>query len=351
MTKKALQMGIILGCIALSTPAIAQKDSLVLSNGNIIVGEIKSMDKGVLQIETPYSDSDFKIELSGIKEVYSASRFLFTTSNGDRYTGTFTTGPAQNIIIKDEDRGDVSVKLSEIVYINSLDQGFLSRLYANIDLGYSLAKANNQQQFNLNFRMGYLADMWSLDGYYNSLFSSQDNVDNIRRNDGGIGYRYFLPHDWYLSADINFLSNTEQSLNLRTTGKIGAGNYIMHTNKAYWGFGAGVAFNGEQFGLKTSAEPMLDSVYFRNSYEGFLGTELNLYDIGDLNLFTNVIAYPSFTESGRWRTDFRFDAKYDDFLLKDFYIRAGFTLNYDNRPAEAGREVDYVFTTGFGWEW
>ena len=81
--------------------------------------------------------------------------------------------------------------------------------------------------------------------------------------------------------------------------------------------------------------------------EGFLGTELNLYDIGDLNLLTSIVVYPTIisdesVESGRVRTDFRFDAKYDDIFIEDFYVRAGFTLNYDNRPAEAGSEVDYT---------
>ncbi len=337
----------------------AQNDSLILNNGNVIVGEIKSMDKGVLQIETDYSDSDFKVDIDGIKEVYSESRFLFTTSDGDRYTGGFRTGEGDKIIITDEDEGEVTVDLHDIVYINSIDQGFLSRLYANIDFGYSLAKANNQQQLTSNFRMGYLADMWSLDGYYNSLFSTQSNVDDIRRNDGGVNYRYFLPKDWYLSAELTFLSNTEQNLDLRTTGKIGAGKYIIHSNSAYWGFGTGVASNTERFGLVTEG----DSTYQpdgRQSYEWYLGTELNLYDIGDLNLMTNFTAYRSFTEAGRWRADLRFDAKYDDFLIDDFYIRAGFTLNYDNQPAgfdpdnpllTENQRVDYVFTTGFGWSW
>lgn len=354
MIKRYTNLILSASLILVSGVLFAQNDSLILINGNVIVGEIKSMDKGVLQIETDYSDSDFLIELEGIKEIYSTARFMFTTSDGDRYTGTFRSGPGNSIIITDEDEGDKTVNLNDIVYINSLDQGFLSRLYANIDFGYSLAKANNQQQITSNFRIGYLADMWSLDMYYNTLFSTQDDVEDIQRNDGGAGYRYFLPADWYLSADLTFLSNTEQSLNLRTTGKIGAGNYVIHSNTAYWGFGAGVAFNNEEFGLVTNVEPPAvpqDSLYGRQSFEGYIGTELNLYDIGDLNLFTNLTAYPSMTESGRWRADFRFDAKYDDFLLEDFYIRAGFTLNYDNQPAEVGKEVDYVFTTGFGWEW
>ena len=39
-------------CLLLVIATQAQKDSLVLKNGDVIVGEIKSMDKGVLTIET-----------------------------------------------------------------------------------------------------------------------------------------------------------------------------------------------------------------------------------------------------------------------------------------------------------
>ena len=87
-----------------------------------------------------------------------------------------------------------------------------------------------------------------------------------------------------------------------------------------------------------------------------LGTELNLYDIGDLNLLSNVIVYPTLVSandvnSGRMRVDFRFDAKYSNIFIDDLYVRAGFILNYDNRAVEVGKEVDYIFTTGFGWQW
>jgi hypothetical protein len=320
----------------------AQKDSLILNNNNVIVGEVKTIDRGVVTIETPYSDSDFKIEWNGISKIYTNTRFLITLSDGSRFTGNFETSDAGKIKINDEDGLGKEVAVSDIVWVKGVDEGFLSRVYANIDFGYSLTKANNQEQITLNSRLGYLADYWSLDMYYNSLLSRQTEVQDIRRQDAGIGFRYFLPHDWYLSADVTFLSNTEQALGLRTNAKLGAGNYIIHKNTMYWGVGAGAAANIENFSNETPD---------RQSWEGYFGTELNLYDIGDLNLFTSLVAYPSITESGRWRSDFRFDAKYSDFIIDDFYLRAGFTLNYDNRPAEVGRETDYIFSTGFGWEW
>ena len=167
-----------------------------------MVGEVKSMDRGVLVIETPYSDSDFKVEWEKITSIKAKQRYLISLSDGRRINGTFqSVSEGMKIFILDDEGPEITVSQDEIVYINSLDDSFLSRLSANIDFGYSLTKANNQQQLNSNFRLGYLADRWSGSVYYTTLFTTQDNVDDIQRNDIGLGYRYFLPKAWYLSAD------------------------------------------------------------------------------------------------------------------------------------------------------
>jgi hypothetical protein len=335
----------------------AQKDSLSFKNGDVIVGDLKSMDRGVLTIDPSYSDSDFKITWEDIIEVKAYQRYLITLSDGRRINGTFESAGEGKILIANEDGEDLTVDQNSIVNIKNVDSGFLSRLSANIDFGFSLTKANNQQQLNGSLRLGYLEDRWSADLYYNTLITTQDEVSDIQRNDGGLGFRFFLPRDWNLSANLDFLSNTEQSLELRSTSKLGAGYFIKQTNSLYWNAGAGLAYTNETFSpVSNPDDGTTATAPSRQSMEGFFGTELNMYDIGDLNLLTNVVVYPTLVsddsvEPGRVRADFRFDAKYDDIFIEDFYVRAGFTLNYDNRPAEAGREVDYIFTTGFGWKW
>jgi hypothetical protein len=149
-----------------------------------------------------------------------------------------------------------------------------------------------------------------------------------------------MPRDWYAIAGMTFFSNTEQKIELRTTSNLGMGKYLIHTNRTYWGFLAGASNNNEIFADTTAS---------RNSWEGFFGSELNMFNVGDLNLITNLIVYPSFTESGRWRADFTFDIKYD--LPLDFYIKYNITVNYDNRPVPGAPETDYVMHFGFGWEW
>ncbi|MGB6035512.1 MAG: DUF481 domain-containing protein, partial [Cryomorphaceae bacterium] len=235
------------------------------------------------------------------------------------------------------------VPLREVVYFRQVNSGFWSKVSASVDLGFSLTEASNLQQFNTSANLGYNSAQWSFKGSYRQVRSEQDEVDPVRRIDGNVNADYALRNGVFFGAGINFLSNTEQLLDLRTTGTVGAGYYIARNNHMYWNGFLGVAINNENF-IENLEEPSSD----RESYEGVVGTELNLYDVGDLNLFTNFTWYPSFTEAGRNRIDYRLNISYS--LPLDFYVKTGLTLNYDSKPAAGASETDYVVVTGFGWE-
>ena len=324
---------------AFSFKASAQKDSLILSNKDVIVGDIKSMDRGVVTIETDYSKDDFRVEYSGISRIKTSSFFIITLADGTRLNGQLETAEPGKIKIRTDDGVETVIGIEDLVYIKSLDKGFKDRLYASVDFGFGLTKSQNLKQVSLRSNIGYVTESWSTDVHYNSIFSNQDGVDPIRNTDAGLTFNYLLPKDWYIPVSLTFLSNTEQKIDLRTLGKLGVGNYIIHTNHSYWGVAGGITYNAENY---TEADD-------RKSWEGYFGTELNLYDIGDLNLLTKLVAYPSFTELGRWRSDFNFDVKYD--LPLDFYIKLGLTATYDNRPVEGASDTDYMIQTGFGWKW
>ena len=317
-----------------------QTDSLVFINGNYIVGELKTMDKGVLTIETDYSDKDFKIELTGVKKIYTSSIVSITLTDGTRLTGTLKTTNDNKVEINTIVERIIIGNLNEIVEMKTIDEKFWDRLYASIDLSLDVTKSNNFRQFNSRSTLGYLTEKWSLDASYNTLLSNQDGADSIRRTESMLRYKALLPNGWYIPASIDFLSNTEQKLELRTGVKLGAGKFIIQTNRVYWGLASGLNYNNENFSTDNSD---------KQSIEGYLGTDLNIFDIGDLNLLTNIYVYPSFTEGKRLRSDFKFDLKYD--LPLDFYISIGVTINYDNQPVEGATSLDYVAHTGFGWEW
>ena len=333
---------IIITMLIVSFQAVyAQKDSIRFNNDDSMVGEIKKLNRNILTVETNYSDDDFTIEWDGVKEIYTETYFLITLSNGARYNGYLHSQKDGYVAIQTDYGADVNVKMNDIVLLEDIKPGFWSQLDASIDVGIDVAKANNLQQLSIQGNVGYMAKRWQWNVNYNFLQSRQDSTSQIKRTDGGTTFRYFLPHDWYPMISTEYLSNTEQQLKRRTTAKTGIGKYVIHTNKAYWGFSLGVNYNSELYTNNAEED--------RNSWESFLGVELNLFNVGDLKLLTQIIAYPSLTESKRLRSDMKFDFKYD--LPLDFYIKLGVTLNYDNQPATGSSKTDYILHSGFGWEW
>ena len=327
--------------IALAATAQTNLDTILLSNGDEIVGEIKQMEKAIIQIETDYSDSDFMIDWDNVSALRSSSFFLINLQNGTIVNGNVNTDPADStkVIIISDEGNTFETSVRDIVYLKSVKTTFVSRLNASIGIGLTLTKANNLRQFNTRSSLGYTANTWSINGTYNALFSVQDSVADVRRTDGGISSQIFLPKDWFAYISANFLSNTEQKLKLRTTPTVGIGNYVVRDNRLYLALIGGLAWNIERF--ETDDDD-------RSSLEGLIAMDANLFNTGDLSLFTTVYYYPSITESGRHRTDIGFDVKYD--FPYDIYIKFGFTFNWDNMPAAGASETDYTTTLTVGWD-
>ena len=318
---------------------MAQSDSLVFSGKNIITGEIKKMEIGVLEIDVPYDDDNFKIKWLSVKEIYTKSKF--TISTGKKiYEGRLASVSENKVKIFDSDSIYLTCNLDDIVYFTQFKDKFKDRFDALVELGFNFTKAQNLAQFSSRSSIRYKTNKSKYEVSYNFIRSSQSDAETIKRSDGLLNYNRILFRKWYLTGSLSTLANTEQRIDIRANTQVGIGNYIYSTNRAYWGVKLGVNNNLEKF------ENESDS---RNSWEGIVGTELNIYDVGDLDLRLIFTGFSSFTDSGRYRADATFDVKYD--LPLDFFIRTGISFNYDNQPALDASSSDYVIRSGIGWEW
>ena len=109
----------------------------MLNNGNIIVGKTKAMDKGVVVIETDYSEDDFRIEWEGIKELYISTRYSVSLSNGGCYIGSIRSTNEETAVIITEE-GEKVVFIKDIVYMREVEESIPGNVTAYIDLGLSL---------------------------------------------------------------------------------------------------------------------------------------------------------------------------------------------------------------------
>src|SRR5215211_20281 len=146
-----------LSCILLSFIEASTQDSLVLKNGDVIEGTIKSMDRGVVIVETDYSKSDFTIEWSGVKEIYSKTVFLVHLTDGRKMNGALQSTPGGKITVLGANNQKMEVSLNDIDYLKGGKSDFWSRVKASIDAGLSFSKANNLQQVSVNSSISYTA--------------------------------------------------------------------------------------------------------------------------------------------------------------------------------------------------
>ena len=320
--------------------ASAQTDTLYFKSGDVVTGEIKSLAKGVLTVKTDYSDSDFKIEWKEVMHIYSETQLYISLTGGRYYYGWIRSQSDSATSIVSREGKILPVELIDIVYIMPIKRGFKDRFSAGIDVGLSFTRSNHYRQLASNNYIEYKAEKWTSHLNYNILMSVQDQIDPISRSDANLVFNYNIFGSWLLIPSIKYLSNTEQHLQFRWNGQLGVGKFLFRTNSLSWGVKLGINSNREVF---------TDDTPNNQSWEGLIGSELDLFDMGNLSLYNYLLAYPSITERKRWRIDGKLRFQYD--LPLDFYVKLDFSLNYDNISHEGSSKTDFVTTTGFGWEW
>ena len=315
-------------------------DTIILKNMDRMIGEIKRMDNGVVLIETDYSDKDFELKWIEIENIMTSQTFLIILGDGKRYNSNLGKTRSPGKVLVTEEENVIAIDIEEIVFIRPIEKSFFSRFIISLSVGFNYTKSDNLKQLSIESNMDYTNKFLTLFADYSLVVSSQDNADYIKRMDGGAGIKYFLKNDYFLTLSSDFLSNTEQKINLRLATRFGYGKYFVRNNHTYFGGAAGLVWNNESFSDESNT--------VNNSLEAFGSLELNMFDIKDFSLLSSLTVFPSITEGGRFRTDFSLNLKYD--LPLDFFIKFGGSYNYDSKPVEGASKDDYVIQATFGWE-
>jgi hypothetical protein len=318
---------------------LSQKDSIQLKDQSILAGEIKSLSRGVLIIKTSYSDSDFHVEFKKVKSLSIERKCLVLLTRNRRRYGYVKTTKSGYFTMTLPDQTTEQYKINEITSLDEIRDKFWERFKGSFDLGFNFTKANSFTQLSVGSELSYIDQKSVITGTLDALSTGQQDVVTTRRSDAKIEYLRLLRKSWYLLSDVAFLSNTEQALDARISPSLGAGRFFISTNQLYYGVSLGLTYNIENY---------VDTTLDKTSTEAFIFNAFNIFDMKDFDLTSNLNIFPSLSEKGRLRTDFKVTSKYK--IISDFYIKVGFTINYDNQPAIVGNEIDYNFTSGIGWK-
>jgi hypothetical protein len=338
-----LVVPIAFGALAPGLALAAKTDRLVLLNGDYITGEVKGLSRGKLDYSTDDAGR-LSIEWVKVATVTSPNPFQIELGSGAKYIGALQRADQQGFVVVMSVRQD-TLPIGSVVEISPLSAGFVQRLQAYLDIGFTLAKANQATTFSLDGEARYQGPTFGSQFTFDSYAQGQESTPTTTRNLARQSFSWYLPRRWSAVALAQLEQNDELDLDHRLTYGGAGSRSLLHTNQMEIAAGAGLVGTQEQF---SSAAGTSSST----SLEGLVtfGWDAFRFDSPKLDFGTNLALFPSLSQAGRVRGQFDVRLQYE--LFKDFNTGVRFSDTFDSRPPEEGTSKnDYITTLTIGWSY
>lgn len=325
---------------AMDADARSKTDRVVFNNGDVLHGEIKKLERGLLRYSTD-SMGTVEIEWDDVRSVESSFRFRVRLEDGKRYFGSLAESESDGHLQLATRNGPVDVPLRELVAATPIETALLDRLDAYLNAGYDYTKASNVSRFNLGAEISYETD-YTINTLMAESIITEDRDKTTRSAAVDLSRRAWLAdvRRTFRTFFTKYETNDELALHYRVSAGGGFGAYVFNTNKVGLSGIAGLQVLSEEDTERRST----------HSVEGIFTTTFERwrYDSPKFDVQTQLTLYPGITEAGRLRGDFDVRLRWE--LFADFFWDVSTFVKYDNEVAQEGSQVDYGVTTGLGWE-
>jgi hypothetical protein len=336
-------LALVIAAVCLPRPAFAAKtDVLVLRNGDRITGEVKGLARGKLDYSTDDAGR-ISVEWEKVARLTSASSFDIEDSFGKRYFGRLVASGRDGYVAF-QGGDDDTLSVMSVIGMTPVNAKFVERLSAYLDLGFTVAKANQATTFSLSGEVEYRAPSIGSQFTYDSYAQGQETVPTTTRNTVRQSVSWYLEQRWSLTGLVQLEQNEELDLDHRVTGGGAVERVLRHTNQMELALGAGLVGTQEQF--SSAAEKTTST-----SLEGLLAADWDVYhfDSPKLDFSTSLALFPSLSQAGRVRGQGTFRLVYE--LFPDFNAGIRFSDTFDSRPPEGATKNDYVTEFTIGWSY
>jgi putative salt-induced outer membrane protein YdiY len=258
--------------------------------------------------------------------------------NGERLFGEVTVDKKDLSIVGDETT--VTLPRDRVFYITEVNETFWEGLEAYTDLSMNVTRGNNETtQLSFGAGLGYAGRDFETSIDATSTINEQTDGQDLRRATLAGSYTYRLPRNWQASGLLQFESDEQQGLDLRTLVGGSIGNRVYNQRRMRLDLYSGLVLNSEEFVGQTRTE----------SLEGLLGAAYQMRGRRGVDIDASLAILPSITESGRVRAQFDGALTFDLFSDLDFKV----TLydRYDSKPPEGNDTNDTGFTLGLSWSY
>jgi hypothetical protein len=314
------------------------KDTLYMHRGQMLLGEVLSMEQGRLQFD---SDDAGVVNVKYYKiQTFSAGMHFYrirTTDAKILYGRIYPSKRDGYIRINNE----VEIPIDIIIRLQHYEEKFWERLSGKISAGYDYTRSSNIGRINFDLSTKYLAQDLEV-GLTASTIITQTPGDFSRDIESvNLSPAYFLNYRWLIVGRLRYQRNLELSLARRFQEFAGAGYVIVQQPQQQLITLVGLALNQE---LST------EGVQSGNLLEVPLLFSYKIFSLQNPNIqfSINQSVYFGVTDSGRIRSDGEIRLSWEP--INDFSIGLTFYNNSDSRPPEGtGRNFDFGTVLSLGY--
>jgi hypothetical protein len=324
-----------------SITAWAEKTDIVyLKNGDRVTGEVKSLDRGILEFSTDHMGTLY-IEWEDIEEIVSTTGQAVELTNGQRFYGPLGKPENEEMMLVNTEQGTVGVNTLDVISMYPVEAGFWDRLDISANLGFSWDKGSSVGKYNVGMDAEFRDPRFVTRASFSSEVTTQEGRDDTSRVAFLAEHLVFHQNKRYHAFFGNVESNDELGIDLRVLVGVGYGAMPIRSQRNRFTIGAGLAVNHE-IPMGGQSETNLEAV-------GAIGYNYFKYSSPERSLNSVLRVFPSLTESGRWRATFDTDFRLE--LVTDLFWKLYVYASYDSEPISIeGSSSDYGINSSLGYK-
>jgi hypothetical protein len=329
---------------ALPVSAAPKTDTVYFKNGDKLTGEIKSLRRGQLNLNTEATGT-IGIEWEKIAAIISNQNIQIEMGSGLRYFGHIATSEESSELIIETKQGPRTLDPERVITMEPIEGEGIHALDIDVSIGYNFAKAGSVAQGNAGLNMDWRSRTRIESLRFSTTTTDADSESSIdessKRVTLGLQHRRLRKNRWYNDAGLSIDRNDELGLNLRTSISASGGRYVIQSNTMLWSLDAG---------LQVSREDLVADLNDSDSLEATFKTKFDWFVFHDpeFDWSTTIQLIPSLTESGRLRGEV--DTKLQWELLGDLNWGISLYASFDNQPSSEGSTSDYGVNTSLTYE-
>jgi len=319
-------------------------DTLTLSDGSILNGQILSIEGGKIVLNTAFS-GEITVEQAQVVNVVTMEP-VFVQSGATTIFGKVTTSADGLRVTSDTSTLNTTVSAVDAVWREG-DQSPEARALArnwsyNASFGLSGNSGNTDRFSVLGTFSATLTGPDDRLTFYGSYDRSE--TDGVKSSDelkGGVDYSRLISKKWGWYVRTELETDEAEDLDLRVTAAGGANYLWQDTENWDLELRGGLAYRHESFNDGTVNElPGLDLVL------------INTYVFTGVGTMKNILTYnPAFEDFGNYRAYHISTFEMPIGTGDKWKLRLGFSNDYNSRPVDDRKKMDTTYFTQFLLSW